>query len=242
MRIIRSALLWGLLVGLGGCSASDNATAIEAGSDWGRADVRAPERDLAADRAASDQLASDETDGDRGYPDGPLRHDAGSGADDFGSCSEPPELTVSFFNGCVSEDQGASIRVLARDPCGATPRLDWELAGRLGQLQTSPGEAVLKVEPGADHPCPYRVTAVLRSGGGELRRTFELWVRRQGDVNRDGRVDASDLLIWNRDLLRTNCCERGALCAADVDKNCVVDAADHAIIVQQLSMVGCTCP
>jgi hypothetical protein len=152
-----------------------------------------------------------------------------------------PIIQNISFKGCISELCTSPIQVVASDPCGGTLTYTYEPLD--GGTIIGSGSSVVFAPPAISpgYPCPYRIkVAVASSGSGLLTsRTIGIYVKIPGDINGDGLVNPTDLL-----LLRKKLGWSGSPGSTPEDMNCdgLVNPTELLLLREKLGLDwGCGC-
>jgi hypothetical protein len=152
-----------------------------------------------------------------------------------------PIIQNIAFKGCISELCTSSIQVVASDPYGGSQTYNYEPLD--GGTIIGSGSSVIFDSPAISqgYPCPYRVKVTVTSSESGLltSQTIGIYVKISGDINGDGKVNATDKLLWKKRLGW-----EGTPGTIPEDINCdgKVDATDQSILSTRLGLGwGCVC-
>jgi hypothetical protein len=154
----------------------------------------------------------------------------------------PPEINNIVFDYCISELCTSSIIVEAHDPEGGTLTYAYEPLDGGSIIGTGPDVHFDPPAISSGYPCPHHVKVTVTSDktGLSASQTIGIYVKIAGDINGDGKVNATDKL-----LLRNKLGWSGTPGSVPEDINCDgnVNATDKLILRQKLGLSwGCVCP
>jgi hypothetical protein len=152
-----------------------------------------------------------------------------------------PIIQNMAFKGCISELCTSPIQVVASDPCGGSLTYNYEPLDGGNIIGSGPSVAFAPPPIYPGYPCPHHVKVTVTSlkSGLLISQTIGIYVKISGDINGDGKVNATDKLLWRKQLGWA-----GTPGAIPEDINCdgKVDATDQSILSSKLGLGwGCVC-
>jgi hypothetical protein len=154
----------------------------------------------------------------------------------------PPVIDNIAFKECISELCTSPINAVASDPCGGTLTYTWAPLDGGTIIGSGPSVAFDPPTISPGYTCPYRVKLTVTSSetGLSTSQTIGIYVKISGDINGDGKVNPTDLLLLRKKLGWSG--DPGSI-PEDINCDGLVNPTDLLILRKTLGLDwGCVCP
>jgi hypothetical protein len=152
-----------------------------------------------------------------------------------------PVIDNIAFKECISELCTSPIQAVASDPCGGTLTYTWEALDGGTIIGSGPNVVFDPPAISPGYPCPHRVKITVTSSktGLSTSQTIGIYVKISGDINGDGKVNPTDLLLLRKKLGWSG--DPGSI-PEDINCDGLVNPTDLLILRKTLGLDwGCVC-